>query len=219
MIYLLHVALAGTMFLVVLNHFLQGTWKARIDAVLSLFLLGFLATAFIVFGWLAGALAILLCVVYGSAFRSVASRLAVRLLGLGGDAGNAHMGPPPRALERISRELGRELSIEELSRDLANGSGRRARAEATLLDYCTAQPALQTLIQEYGADRTVLEQLYRSLCMAGAGQWLTGHYVAASALAYPHSLRFLLAHRNATLSHEEQAFKIMEYFERGSALD
>ena len=47
-------------------------------------------------------------------------------------------------------------------------------------------------MQRYGATRDTLSELFSRLEVVGAGQWTGGHYVAASSLAYPHTLEFLL---------------------------
>jgi hypothetical protein len=52
--------------------------------------------------------------------------------------------------------------------------------------------------------------------MADAGQWTCGHGVAASALAYPESLRYLLGRRSENI--QETAFNLIMYFEQGSSL-
>ena len=215
MIYVLHFGLAITAFLVMLNGFLRGAKKHQVDAALSLVLVGILLTVFVAFGWKAGLLAVFLGFVYGAISRPIAARIAGRLMSLGGGQSGTYIGLPPRSLERISRELGREARPEDMMRELMATPNRRQQAEDALLDYCLAQPAIQLVVQEFGADRTTLRDLYSTLCMAGAGQWTGGHWVAASALAYPRSLRFLL---QGGASHMEQAYALIMHFERGAPL-
>jgi hypothetical protein len=54
---------------------------------------------------------------------------------------------------------------------------------------------------------------------AGAGQWRGGHFVAASAIAYPQTLRYLLKHRTKRDLPPEVAWKLLKYFESGAALE
>ena len=61
-----------------------------------------------------------------------------------------------------------------------------------------------------------LQELFNKLIMAGAGQWTCGHWVPASALAYPESLRYLLSRREENI--QETAFNLIMYFEQGSPL-
>lgn len=218
MIYLLHIALAITAFLIVLNDFLRGAKKDQIDAVLSVVLLGILLTVFLAFGWKAGLLAIVLALVYGALGRPVAARVAARLMSLGGGPSRTYVGLPPRALQRISSELGREIRPEDMVKALMAPPNRLQQAEDALLDYCLSQPAIQSVLQEFGANRDTLKRLYSTLCATGAGQWAGGHWVAASALAYPHSLRFLLSNLEGGASHMEQTYALIMHFERGAPL-
>ncbi len=218
MIYFLHIGIAITAFLVMLNSFLRGAKKHQIDAVLSLVLLGILLGVFVAFGWKAGLLAVLLAFVYGAFSRLVGARVAARLMSLGGGPSGKYVGLPPRSLERISRELGREVSPADMMRELMATPNRREQAENALLDYCLSHPALQSLLEEFGANRATLKDLYSTLCDAGAGQWAGGHWVAASALAYPHSLRFMLSNLHGGASHMEQASALIVHFERGAPL-
>jgi hypothetical protein len=218
MIYVLHIGLAITAFLVVLNGFLRGAKKHQIDAVLGIVLLGILLTAFVTFGWKAGLLAMVLAFVYGALGRPVAARVAARLMSLGGGRSGTYLALPPRGLEGISRELGREVRPEDMMTELMASPNRHQQAENALLDYCLGQPAIQAVLEEFGANRDTLKNLYFTLCAAGAGQWAGGHWVAASALAYPHSLRFLLSNMQGGTSHMEQAYALIMHFERGAPL-
>ena len=218
MIYLLHFGLAIATFLVVLNGFLRGAKKHQIDAVLSLVLIGLLLMVFVAFGWKAGLLAVLLAFVYAGISRPIAAGVAARLMSLGGRPSGKYIGLPPRSLERISRELGREVKPAAMLRELVATPNRRQQAEEALLNYCLAQPAIQSVLGECGADGNSLKELYSGLCASGAGQWAGGHWVAASALAYPHTLRFLLTNLQGGPSHMEQAYALIMHFERGAPL-
>ena len=93
---------------------------------------------------------------------------------------------------------------------------RRDAARSALFDYCEAQPAIQSLMTECQISRSDLQELYTMLLLAGAGQWRSEHFVAASALAHPVSLRYIVMRR------EENplvlAVKLIAYFEQGSAM-
>jgi hypothetical protein len=219
MIYLLHFGLAIAAFLVELNGFLRGAKKHQIDAVLSVVLVGVLLTVFVAFGWKAGLLAFLLALVYAGFSRPIAARVAARMMSLGGGPSGTYIGLPPGSLGRISRELGREVKgPEDMMRELMATPNRRQQAEEALLNYCFVQPAIQSLLTEFGADGDTLKELYSRLCVSGAGQWAGGHWVAASALAYPHTLRFLLTNLKGGASHMEQAYSLIMHFERGAPL-
>ena len=94
---------------------------------------------------------------------------------------------------------------------------RTAIAENALLDYCETQPELEALLREFNVTRPDLQETYRMLIMAGVGQWTCGHWVAASALAYPDALRYLLTRKNEEI--QRTAFNLIMYFERGATLE
>jgi ABC-type multidrug transport system fused ATPase/permease subunit len=216
MIYAIYVALVLAAFLVVLNGFLRGAKKAQIDAVLSLLLLGLVITAFFVAGWKLGLLAIVIAFLSAVATRPIAARLASRLFSTSSGGGKGYVGLPPRPLQKISQELGKSIDPNKLMEDMFSSSDRKANAEEVLLDYCEQQPSIQALLREFGVSRKGLQELYNKLIMVGAGQWTCGHWVPASALAYPESLRYILSRREENI--KETAFNLIMYFEQGSPL-
>ncbi|GAF92439.1 unnamed protein product, partial [marine sediment metagenome] len=62
-----------------------------------------------------------------------------------------------------------------------------------------------------------LQELYHKLIAVGAGQWACGHWVAASALAFPESLRYVLNRRGENM--QETTFNLIMHFKQGSALE
>ncbi len=217
MIYAVYVALALVAFFVVVNGFLSGAKKAQIDAVLSLLLIGLITIAFFIAGWKFGLLAIAISFISAIVTRPIAARLASRLIVVSSDGGSGYVGLPPRSPQKISEELGKPFDPNNAMEEILNGGDQKARAESALLDYCEQQPTIQALLREFKISRQDLQELYRQLIMVGAGQWTCGHYVAASALAYPDSLRYLLMRRKENL--RETAYNLIVYFERGVALE
>jgi len=73
-------------------------------------------------------------------------------------------------------------------------------------------------MKSLGVSREELREAYYDLLSAGAGQWVLGHWLAASSLAYPDTLRFVIeSKRNnklgmATFGH------LYEHFEKGTPL-
>lgn len=65
----------------------------------------------------------------------------------------------------------------------------------------------------HGADRETLKELYMLLIANGAGQWVNGHFVAASALGYGYSLLLLLENPR-TLPFGKICVLLIKYFER-----
>lgn len=225
MIYVLHASLALTAFLMVLNGFLRGASKARINAFLNILLVGLLAASFVAFGWKAGMIALVLSYVYAFASRPLAARLAARLLLGSGGHSRHYIGLPPLALERISRELGPDQNADPSNLDaimhsmLSRSNQQSESALVALLDYCDSNPDVQKVMTEFNATRETLIELYSNLLKAGAGQWAGGHYVPASALAYPHTLRYLLEHPESGLPLLDKAACLVMHFETGSPLE
>ena len=204
-------AISIVAFLMVLNGFLRGSKKTEIDAVLSLLLVGLIVTAFIVSGWKFGLLTIALAFISGIINRVSAARLASRLLSRSSGRGS-FIGLPSRHLQRISQDLGEPFDPSKVMKEIHS----RGNRENALFDYCEHHPTIEALLKEFKVSRSDLQELYRLLIMAGAGQWRVGHWVAASALAYPDSLRYLLTRKNEEI--EITAFNLIMYFERGTPL-
>jgi hypothetical protein len=86
-------------------------------------------------------------------------------------------------------------------------SGAADSAKEELYDFILGDPALYALLQKHGATRNDLTNIYHGLLAAGAGQWVRGHWVSASALCYGFTLEFVLsrfregeaAHKNPSL--------------------
>jgi hypothetical protein len=122
-------------------------------------------------------------------------------------------------LRRISQVLGQpvSLSVEMLFSD-AKGNALR-----DLLDLILGDPTLFSLLQRYDASREDLQKFYHALLAAGAGQWVRGHWVPASALCYGFTLEFVLARaaegraagRTPREIWQDAAITLVEYFAKG----
>ena len=74
-------------------------------------------------------------------------------------------------------------------------------------------------MDSYGATGETIKELYNKLIDAGAGQWIKGHFVALSALAYFEPLSFCLeALKNRSPDFTEVAWNMLEFF-KGNPLD
>jgi len=217
MIYAIYVALVAVAFLTVLNGFLRGAKKAQLDAVFSLLMLGLVIASFVVAGWKFGLLSIAVTFIGALLTRPLAARVASRLLSAStGNTGGEFVGLPPKPLERISQELGRQIDPSKLVDEMLSGSGRRDQAEQALLDYCEGQSAIREIMTEHKITRDDLKELYSRLLAVGAGQWACGHWVAASAIAYPEALRYLLDHQDSDWM--ATAYNLIMHFESGQPL-
>jgi hypothetical protein len=219
MIYTIYVALGVVAFLTILNGFLTGAKKKQIDVLLSVLLVRLVVAAFAVAGWKLGILAIGITFLSAIFTRSIAARTASRLLALSTRGGSGSVGLPPRRLQAISQQLGRPIDSNQIAKEMFSGSNRSTDALTALLDYCESQPVIEGLMNEFQISRDDLRELYYDLLRSGAGQWVCGHYVAASGLAYPEPLRYMLVRkRNDKSFNIETASNVIMYFEQGSGL-
>jgi hypothetical protein len=121
-----------------------------------------------------------------------------------------------RKLRKISKNLASPITdFKSLM------SNKKDKALAELLDLCESDPNVRYVMDRHNASRDVLEEIYHILCAVGAGQWVSGHYVAASALCYGATLDYLLS-KWANLIKEGSksfptppAFRVIKYFEDG----
>jgi hypothetical protein len=70
--------------------------------------------------------------------------------------------------------------------------GDHQRAAEDLFDLCEQDAAIREVMKRYGATRKTLADLFLRLKAVGAAQMAGAHWAAASALAYPETLEFLL---------------------------
>jgi hypothetical protein len=119
-----------------------------------------------------------------------------------------------RKLRRISRALGAPFDGSRLIDELVFVKpSKKEKALQNLCDLCESDPRLRQTMEAHGANREVLRELYKLLIANGAGQWVGGHFVAASALAYGFPLLFVLQNAD-TLPWSRICVLLIEYFER-----
>ena len=210
-------------FLISLNGFLRGAKKDQIDGTLIIIQMGIVVSCFVFLGWPAGVLSIILVFLLVPISNPLTALLAGRLLA-GKDSSSEHIGLPPWSLADISRRLGvRPPTTEQIIGSIYNSTDKPDAREVALndlLDYCEATPRVMEVMRTFRLSRTNAAELFRTLQYVGAGQWAGGHYVAASAIAYPETLRFLLS--GAFESRGEKlnaAYAVIKYFECGKPLE
>ena len=217
---LLQGATVAIVFMISLNEFLKGAKKEQIDIVLVLVWVCLLVVAFVAFGWQACIITLLLSFVFGAHLRPICVRLAAWFLSGDSGAFRRHVGLPPHRLGAISRRLGKRLSPHQMAEEILFGRGRLEKAEEALLDYCQNDPGVQEVMAQFNVSRDKLKEVYHTLVGAGAGQWAGGHWVAASAIAYPHTLRYVLSHlANDPKIRLEIIYGLITHFEHGAPLE
>jgi hypothetical protein len=204
--------------------FLHGWAIPQIAVVTSLFVLAIVIASFFVLGWRYGLFFLVMGLLLRSLLRPIAARLVVRhmarMLGL---QSIAYVGLPPRWLHVLSRELGSSIFSDAgwTLDGLVKAGDRQDQALEQLFAMCEQSPSTRAILDEYGYDRGKLKTLYYALLRCGCGGWCGGHWVAASALAYPDPLRYVLATGDVdrdTPQGRQVFMSLMEYFEAGQPL-
>ncbi len=117
-------------------------------------------------------------------------------------------------LRRISRALGAPSNSSRFIDELVSDKhSKKKLALEDLLNLCESDRLLRQTMDEHRVDRETLREFYWLLMANGAGQWVGGHFVAASALAYGFPLLFLLENAD-TLPWGRICVLLIEYFER-----
>lgn len=218
MLVVLYVAIAVVSLIGAINQFMKGRLTAQAQLLVSLCLVVIVVITLYVEGWLMAVLGVVLAIACRKLLRPVGARAAARVLARG--KGNRYVGLPPRRLAVISRQLGNytrggdSLSLEQLMA----GSDKRDAARKALVDYCAADARILGVLNEFSLSHSALDELYRELLEDRAGQWASGHWVAASTLAYPEALKFYLTARSRGADETSRVNPLLKYFEAGTPL-
>ena len=98
-------------------------------------------------------------------------------------------------LRAISKRLSEPLPLHKPGRiidAMFDATKRHNQALDELIDLCQADANISIVMDRHQADRQTLTELYHALCRCGASQWISAHYVPASAIAYPFTLDYCL---------------------------
>ncbi len=96
---------------------------------------------------------------------------------------------------------------------------KRNEALEKFFELCKSDEGVKQAMDSYGATGETTKELYNKLIDAGAGQWIKGHFVALSVLAYFEPLSFCLeALKKGSPDFTGVAWNMLEFF-RGNPLD
>ena len=216
MLLLMHLSLLMVAFVFQFIELTSGASRRRILNGLAFLWLFLVAVIFLRFGWKAGFASGVMSWVYVSALRPLAARLAARAMSTDLDGGGVYPGLPSSDLLKLSRVLGRHSSLEEMLRELRSDVSARESALDSLVAMVAAQTSTASIIVRFGMTEDTLKDHYRRLCQLGAGQWAGAHFAAASALAYPASLEFILSAPQQGVSEAEVSYQVIKYFQAGA---
>lgn len=122
-------------------------------------------------------------------------------------------------LRKISKSLANPaINLESL---MSFNQTESEQALEELFDLCESDQNVRIVMDKHNASRKTLKEVYHRLCASGAGQWVSGHYVAASAFSYPSILDYLLHKWGESICNDSKSFptapayRVMRYFENG----
>jgi len=129
-----------------------------------------------------------------------------------------------RQLKKVSKKLSKPFDSRDIIQ-MATQGNKKNEVLDELIDIAESDEYVKIVMNDYLADRQKLKELYRRLTLVGAGQYSGGHYVAASSVVYPLTLKFLLEHFDgenfsingwdANNSAMHIAYRLIEYFKKG----
>ena len=212
MAYTIYAILVMTVFFLNLNGFLRGAKKVQINVVLWSIIIGIIIASFLIASWKHGIIAIGITLVSIRFTRPIAVRAASKLVSVPKGKGDKYIGLPARALEKISKRI--DIVLPNNPNHFDKVFRLADSAEDELFEYCESQPAVKAVMEDFQVSRKDLKEIYSQLIEAGAGQWSCGHWVPASALAYPESLKYVLSRSESDI--KETSFNLIMYFEHGS---
>jgi hypothetical protein len=219
--YLLLTANAAIAFMIVRGNVREETQGSGLSLLLKIALLAAIVVSFAVFGWKFGLVAV--AVTYGAL---AVSRpiLQSRSRGMADGTANPSAGGPGRpdeALRLLSEQIaqpGGRAQAEPFEEFVARSARNEPDPYDSLITQALSRPELQQLLKEHGVDREALHSLVNDLRMERAGQWRGGHFVVASAVSLPETLRFLLDGKKRGVDSATQTVALLDYFEFGRAL-
>jgi len=89
----------------------------------------------------------------------------------------APLGPRGVVTDFLGETVGRDYALKEY------------------LDLCMADSNVAEVMREHNLTRDDLMEFYDQLCMVGLGQWIKGHFIALSTLAYAEPLQYVAESR------------------------
>jgi hypothetical protein len=90
----------------------------------------------------------------------------------------------------------------------------KAAALAEFLDLCEADPSVKSVMDLENLSRADLQDIYKVLRAVGLGQWVKGHFVALSTIAYPEPLLYFVRSRKRNVDPLTIASNILGYWEK-----
>jgi len=89
----------------------------------------------------------------------------------------------------------------------------KAAALAEFFNLCEADPGVKSVMDLENLKRADLQEIYAVLRALGLGQWVKGHFIALSTIAYPEPLLYFVWSRKRNVEALTIASNILDYWE------
>lgn len=112
--------------------------------------------------------------------------------------------PPDQSLEDITSNF---------ITNLKSGKDEKEQALEKFIDLCINDEGVTQVLSKYELNSNDLKAIYRQLIANGLGQWVKGHYVALSTIAYHEPLLFFVESTQRGVPFPEIVNYLFEYWE------
>lgn len=100
-----------------------------------------------------------------------------------------------------------------LVQSLSGQPDEKAAALAQFLDLCESDQGVKNVMELESLSRSDLEHIYMRLSAAGLGQWVKGHYVALSTIAYEEPLLYVVRAQKRNVGLLTIVSTLLDYWE------
>ena len=103
--------------------------------------------------------------------------------------------------------------VATFMQSLNDGSSEKERNLEQFFDLCESDQEIKKVMQTEGLSRSDLKQIFMRLRAAGLGQWIKGHYVALSTIAYAEPLLYVARSQKRGTEFMAVASNLLDYWE------
>ena len=106
-----------------------------------------------------------------------------------------------------------DVSMDFDMKSMFKKSRDKEKAIDDLIEIAFEDPNNKPIIKKYKITKKIMKKKYQDLIINGAGIVARNHWVAASALVYPHTLSFVFDKKHR-IKGEKMAYILVDYFDQ-----
>jgi len=139
-----------------------------------------------------------------------------------------YIGIESNKLSQVHKVLGKYYTTDLMSRlesrKSKQESAEKEEAEQQLYNFVLSEPELSSVLKSYNASGNTIKLIYDKMIETGAGQFIKGQWIPASAITNPITLEYLLQKlKGKNLAEESDdvfiiVWNVFDYFKSGSVL-